>query len=307
MNQEKMAGLSAGAAYWDYREDLAGARERILALCSAVGRPSDLAPRQWAQLIAFALKFQPDVIVELGRGWGNSTCAFTEAAELLQPLDCRVVSLCRSAAWDARTRPHVEDVVPASWFRPLHTYRADIPAWNYEATFAGAKRCLIFWDAHGYEVAECVLGGMLPLIADRPHVVIMHDLSDARFQPAESIGYGRHGLWKGNDWSGPRLRLGNIDSAVEQAVAIVDFTSRNGIPLHSSDESFHVEIGEDAVRLEEMQRLLGDDLFSLQGDWFWFTLNDGTGPYAYPHFDPHMTKRPMKQRLEQAVRILLDR
>ena len=36
-------------------------------------------------------------------------------------------------------------------------------------------------------------------------------------------------LWRGNDWSGPRVRLGHLDSCVEQAVAMVDFTSRNGV------------------------------------------------------------------------------
>ena len=53
----------------------------------------------------------------------------------------------------------------------------------------------------------------------------------------------RYGLWRGNDWSGPRIRLGHLDSCVEQAVAMVDFTSRNGVTLHTAAEDIHGAIG----------------------------------------------------------------
>jgi hypothetical protein len=31
-----------------------------------------------------------------------------------------------------------------------------------------------------------------------------------------------------------------------------------------------------------MRRALGDELFSLQGHWFWFTMNEQPGPYTFP-------------------------
>jgi hypothetical protein len=31
-----------------------------------------------------------------------------------------------------------------------------------------------------------------------------------------------------------------------------------------------------------MRELLGEELFSLQGHWFWFTLNERPGPYTFP-------------------------
>ena len=35
-----------------------------------------------------------------------------------------------------------------------------------------------------------------------------------------------------------------------------------------------------------MQSLLGSDFFSLQGDWFCFSLNDFAGPFTFPRFVP---------------------
>jgi ubiquinone/menaquinone biosynthesis C-methylase UbiE len=58
---------------------LAARKERILDLARAVGSEKDLQLFQWAQLMAMTWEFEPDLVIELGRGHGNSTCAFTEA------------------------------------------------------------------------------------------------------------------------------------------------------------------------------------------------------------------------------------
>src|SRR3954471_14076850 len=41
----------------------------------------DLPLEGWRQLYDLTVAFQPDLVIELGRGWGNSTCVFTEAAQ----------------------------------------------------------------------------------------------------------------------------------------------------------------------------------------------------------------------------------
>ena len=46
---------------------------------------------------------------------------------------------------------------------------------DYEQLFSTAGRVLLLWDAHGFEIAETVLGRILPVIASRPHLVLMHD------------------------------------------------------------------------------------------------------------------------------------
>jgi hypothetical protein len=276
-----LSRFSAAGAYWNQRLALANARERILALSQAVNHSSDLSLYQWAQLMSVVMDYQPDMVLELGRGKGNSTCAFTEACNL-NHRRTRILSLCLSADWERDTLPRLRPIVPKEWFSPLQAVRADILEFGYETPLEGAGRVLVFWDAHGFDIAECVLGEILPIIANREHLVVMHDMSDTRYGSEEQLVYGQNGLWKGNNWSGARLKLGNIDSAVEQSIAALDFTTRNRISLESADHSFRTQLA--AGQQDEMQELLGD-LFQTQGHWFYFSLNEAPRPYKFPHFE----------------------
>jgi hypothetical protein len=223
------------------------------------------------------------LILELGRGFGNSTCAFTEAANILgAATHTRVLSLCNSVEWDTTTVPALRSVVTDDWFAPLEAIRTDLLAFDYRQHLSGAKRVLLFWDAHGFEIAECVLGKILPLIADRQHLVFMHDLSDTRYCPQSLAKYGERGLWKGENAADSRVRIGIVDSAVAQAISIVDFAGRNAITLDSADHAFDLDLTRVPGRVEEMRQALGDELFSLQGHWFWFTMNERPGPYTFP-------------------------
>ncbi|HLN03867.1 MAG TPA: FkbM family methyltransferase [Bryobacteraceae bacterium] len=285
--------FSPARAYWNQRTTLAGARDRILSLGQAVDQRSDLWPYQWAQLMAAAIDFAPDLILELGRGKGNSTCAFTEASNINEGRS-RILSLCLSDSWERETLPRLRKIVPAAWFHPLQAQRADILEFDYRKSLSGAKRVLIFWDAHGFDIAECVLGEILPIVAPLEHLIIMHDLSDTRYSSDEQFEYGGHGLWKGNNWSGPRLKIGIIDSAVEQSIAALDFTTRNHLTLDSADHSFHSNLTSD--QQTEMRRILGD-LFETQAHWFYFSLNERPGPYRFPHFTrPQAQARGSKAR-----------
>jgi hypothetical protein len=275
--------FTPGRAYWNQRARLGAARDRLLTLSRTVGRPSDLAPYQFAQLVAGCLEFKPDLILELGRGFGNSTCAFTEAANQLGGVTrTRVVSLCKSREWDILTRPALTPVVGDSWFAPLEALTTDILTFDYRPHLSGAQRVIVFWDAHGFEIAECVLGTILPLLADRAHLVFMHDLSDVRYCPPSLADYGEHGMWKGENAGDARLRIGIVDSAVAQAISVIDFSGRNNITLDSADHSFDVDLAQYGGRADQMRELLGDELFGLQGHWFWFTLNERPGPYTFP-------------------------
>jgi len=218
-----------------------------------------------------------------------------------------VVSLCLSRDWRA-TRGRVRDIVGKEWLRPLRALREDLLTFEYGPVLEGTGPCRIFWDAHGFDVAECVLGEILPRVAARDHLVVMHDLADARYAPPEKALYG-HGLWKGGNLGlGPSLRLGHIDSAVEQSVSILDFTSRNEILLNSADHSFHTELGSDQTKVSEMKAAIGEELFSLSAHWFWFTLNGGPGEYTFPRFRRpnafHQWARRMRARTAARCRHL---
>jgi len=275
------AEFRPGRAYWDKRELLASNRERIVALSRAVGRASDLSLCQFAQLLASAVDFAPDTIVELGRGLGNSTCAFTEASNLLGG-GCRVLSLCNTSDWEKVTKPKVKEIVPKAWFAPLEAVEANILTYRFDRALSGARRVLLFWDAHGFEIAECVLGGILPLLSSRDHLVLMHDMSDTRYGAANYWEYAGKGIWKGENAAESRFRVGNVDSAVAQAFVVQDFTQRNHVTLDSADHSIHEELDGKPEKADEMLRLLGPELFSMVGHWFWFTLNEHQGPYTFP-------------------------
>ena len=273
------SAFNAGLAYWERREEVAAASTQLRRLAVAVQGENDLALYQWGQLFAATLDFAPTLIVELGRHRGNSTCVFTTAA---QALDARVVSLCLSERWRTETRPRIAGLVPPSWLSHLEAREEDIAAVDFEPVVGDAARVLILWDAHGYHIAEHVLGRLLPAVVDRPHLVIAHDISDVRHEapPARARG-GRYGLWRGNDWSGPRVRLGHLDSCVEQAVSMVDFTSRNDVTLHTAAEDIHGAIGAHRFRVEAMERTLGD-LWAPAAHWCHFSLNDTPGPFDFP-------------------------
>lgn len=280
-----MAILSAGRALWNQRHRLAARAGRLRALSAAVGRPLDMTPAQAAQLLAFALDFRPDLILDLGRERGNSTCCFLEAAELLVgPRPCRVVSLCLTDHWAKETRPRLEPLCSPGWFARGDVLVRDLMEHDFAPAIRQSKRCLVFWDAHGFDVAEFVLGHVLPMLDGRRSAVLMHDLSDLRYDGAPPPAYGPHGLWKGGRDSGGTFWLGHVCSHVAQAVSVIDFTARNRLPLHSAGEELHAEFAADADRAAEMRRLLGDDLFALPAHWMWFSPDEAEPPLFYPEW-----------------------
>jgi len=273
--------LSPAQALFRNRALIAKHKPEIDTLIRCVGRPGDLWPYQWVQLITFVYEFKPDFILELGRGYGNSTCAFNEVCQVLKPHSCEVLSLCISRDWDVQTLPNLRKDVSADWFQTLTTLKANILTFDFQAILRDKKRVVVFWDAHGFEVAEVVLGYILPLLQDKMHLVIMHDLSDTRYIGDSVRCYGDFGLWKGkNDWSGPKVQIGHIQSSVEQSIAAIDFCSRNKLDLHSADESYHTELSDS--QWEELRTSLGDEYISKNGHWFWFTLMEAAVELTFP-------------------------
>ncbi len=268
---------SPGKSYWNNRKSVLEHRQKFAAMSQAVASPVNLSLHQWNQLFTFALEFKPDLIVELGRGPGNSTCVFTEVANALKPGQCKVLSLCLTDEWQKKTVPELRKVVEESWFEPLEAIQGDIVKFNFKDVLSHYNRIFLFYDAHGYDVAEHILGTFLPAITDRPHLVVVHDLSDARYV---SLPQGDYRLWKGENDFGARIRLGHIDSQVEEVISIIDFTQRNHLILHSADYSMHEELGTNQVR--ELDQTLGTDLFSQSCHWFWFSLNEIPKPYSFP-------------------------
>ncbi|HGJ64029.1 TPA: hypothetical protein ENS27_01425 [bacterium] len=275
--------ISVSQSIWNERCVLCEVKDRVLQLYNTINFKNDLYPYQWCQLIAVTLEFKPNLIIELGRGGGNSTCAFLLAGSKISPLP-RITSVCLSTIWRKHTFPKIRHIISQQEVALLDIHEANILTFEFEKIISDARRILVFWDAHGFDVAACVLGKIMPLLQSKQHIVIMHDLSDNRYLPSDKREYRGNSLWKGNNNEGQRVWLGNIDSAVEQAVAIVDFTSRNKIELHSATHELHEMLGHDEEKKRVLTELIGSDLFSLQAHWFWFSLNEAKLSLTFPTY-----------------------
>jgi hypothetical protein len=208
-------------------------RGQIALICDVVSGVGaiDLLLSDFPSLAAMALQFRPDVTLELGRGWGASTSLF-------RSLDIPIVSICRSNEWPSIVAPALEARSPVGWTRGVNAVVGEIADQPYERLIGDAQRVLLFWDAHGYDIASVVLGTILPLLHGREVLVVCHDMRDSRYFPSDQPYTGE--LWRGQ--SGPYsnfVRLGNVHSSFEQLVSIIDFTSRNDIrfcsPSHELD------------------------------------------------------------------------
>jgi FkbM family methyltransferase len=285
MNLPKIAdaAISPAAALWNQREKLASMRPRIEQLHAAVASPGELSLYQWAQLTAIVLEYRPDLIIELGRGIGNSTACFLETAHQLGAEQCKIVSVCLDPRWKLSTVERLKPLVPQGWFDAGHIVEENILTFDFQSALEKSKRCLIFWDAHGFEVAECVLGGILPQLVPREHLVLMHDFSDLRYSSPDP-SYETNGLWKGESAEQPALWLSWIFSRVPQSISVLDFTTRNNVALFSADESLHREIANNPQKAAALQAALGSEMASLQSHWFWFTLNGAQQNLTFPYF-----------------------
>jgi hypothetical protein len=292
--------LDLATSYYEQRHAIAADRDRLRALIAATQAAYDLTPPQWAQWYSVALGFRPDLIVELGRAKGNSTALFCQAASRLG--GTRVVSLCNSTIWDKESLPRVNAVVPAGWLDCLDARVTDILDVDYAELFAGPSRVLLLWDAHGFEIAETVLGRILPLIADRPHMVLMHDISDNRYA-AVSRSYEGQPIWKGSTWdkgngrSLARVNIGWMNSLQDQVIALADFAARNDLDIGSADHEYSTYFRVHPERATEMADLLGDEFFSLSAHFAFLSLAGRQPPFHYP-----AVQRRFRHRSDVAIR-----
>jgi hypothetical protein len=278
---------SPASAYYNQRHAIAATSPRLKRLRDAIGDPVNLSPCQWAQWFAYAREYAPDLVIELGRGNGNSTVAVNEALHQLG--HGRLVSFCFTPTWQEVTVPLLTPLVEPGWFDRVDARVGDILGADFSEVIGDARRVLLIWDAHGFEIASLVLGHILPLLADREHFVVMHDISDIRFRDPGETGYAGRELWQGMNWAhrnpgSARVCLGWISTIVDQPIAVVDFLTRNRGRLRSADECFHEEIGGAPQRLAEMKSVLPPEDWSMIADWAWFTLNEWPGPYTFPRF-----------------------
>lgn len=256
----------------------------LLQLRDAVGAPQSLSAAQWVQLYAFALEARPDLIVELGRGNGNSTCVFTHAAQAIP--GARVVSIGfdTERAWGTRTEPLVRKILGERWLAQLDVRHEDILGVDFAEVFGAARRVLLFWDAHGRDLGAFLLAHALPHLAHREHVVAVHDVTDGRYEDPGPEYTRADGL--PSFWQGPLV------SPFHELVPLYDFLSRNQLPYSTAAASLH-------ARSEELRLAFRDvDPSPLDGGhWMWFALEPPPGrDLVFPSFEPSPL-RQVRRRL----------
>jgi predicted O-methyltransferase YrrM len=211
-----------------------------------IALPDLLSTVQGHALAATADHLGTDVILDLGTGPGNSAAVFSAACPA-----ATVYSFDLEDLW-----PKTQDALSSLGVGGNVRFRhGDLTQFDFAPLLQDAKSVLVFWDAHGYSVADHVLGHIMPLIAEKRHVVICHDMSHRKFAPR---GYEGKRLWRGMDsfghWPGDTafVTIGWTVSAVDQVVPIIDFCGRNEIEFCSFDDDVHVTAStEQRLRLEE--------------------------------------------------------
>lgn len=293
-------------ALWNTREEVRDVRERLTSLRDLVNSPGDLSLGQWAQLYAFTLDLAPDLIIELGRGYGNSTCVFTEVAS--QTGKTRVVSIGYDGehGWTTRTAPRLLDVVDREWFDPLDIREKNILDVDFEKVAGDSRRIFLFWDAHGNDVANYVLGAALPCLSEEPRdlVVGVHDMGDARYE-SPSREYARaDGLqtfWQGY-----------LVSSFEEVVPLFDFLSRNRLPFTTAREALDSLQRGNASEWAELEEVLIDypELSPLrEGGWMSFRVGRDDGEeIVFPSVGSSVgeppTRRLLHGRRAPGIRVL---
>jgi hypothetical protein len=296
IDKAKMADhFRASRALWDHRDRLSDALPELRrvrsTLQSGIGGPRDFVHQQWLQIASAVYAFKPDLIVELGRGYGNSTCAMAFAAKMMHPAPCKILSLCLATSFAEVSRPYLDaNLGDEELFSSLVALQQDIQTYDFRPDIEAARRVFVFWDAHGYELAMTILARLYPLLEGKPHLTIVHDMADLAHMDAGLREYDTDKLWFAAGSAPPKYVLGNVGSQFGEGVALVDFLSRNGVPFRSAESSYFDDMSESEVK--ELRERFGDD-FSQFGFWYSFSLNEAQGrKISFPAAPPAPTPEP---------------
>jgi hypothetical protein len=290
--------FSPAHAIWDNRHFLATSLDELKEvrkhLQAAMGGPRDFLTQQWLQLASMVYDFKPDLIVELGRGYGNSTCAMALGAKWLRPHECRIVSLCLSDAFNQLSHPYLKThLSDPGLLDPVEALETDILTFDFDPVIASAKRVFVFWDAHGFDVAHAILNGLLRPLGDRPHLAVIHDMADLAYLPDSFRRFNDDAEWLKYGTAGPKYILGDVGFQYEEGIALVDFVSRNRLALRSAESSYFADLAQD--QMQALEALFAAD-FSQFGFWYYFSLNWSAG---------RELSFPVNSRVPEATAILV--
>jgi hypothetical protein len=309
-----MIDFHAGKAFWNWREALAAAQERLTALHEAVGHVSVQPLAEMSRLYAIVLEYQPDLIIEVGRLSGNTTVVITEAAQQLENTP-DVKSYCLTNVWQEATVPKLAALTDDAWFAPLDAQQINAFDVDMQAVFGDSERILFLWDAHGWAIAEYMLGVVLPLLREREHLMMIHDIFDTRYVFPGAKPYNGTGIWQGeapphDQMPLTRIFAGPVYGIYEEILAVLDFSTRNDLPMHSVEHEMRTFIEADEARMQEAVDLLGAVWTNFSTQWWWISLNEKAAdvPLTFPTFTrPQPEVQTPKEKLADQIQRDLGR
>ena len=227
----------------DALENIASELHAVLQLIDDSG---NLTFRQGLCLAALCLERSPDVVLDLGTGRGNSAAVFSVVAKMLQGLghDLTIHTFDTQNRWKVETSAKLD----ADIAKRVVPHVGDLTEFNFDPVLKSAGSVLVFWDAHGFAVADTVLTRVMPIIAERRHIVVCHDISDNRFH-LQRRSYGGLPFWRGMDHfydkrNTTEINIGWISTVVDQILPLTDFCFRNDIEIFSFDYQIRHELTE---------------------------------------------------------------
>lgn len=267
--------FNIGRAVWLNRGILSERKSHLEKLARAINKLGDSGISQYAQLYSMVLEFKPTLIIEVGRGYGNSTAVFTDSANLVLQTR-KVISICLSNNWQNEVVPRLTKIVKKNWFDKLETYTADIASFDLKKIIKEDDRILFFWDAHGFSVGEHILANILPILQKYDHLIAVHDILDVRYHQ-HLKEYKDYGVWNGYQERGGNnkfLIINSMASAFEEIVMLNDFLERNSLPIHSVEHEIRSYITNNKNRAKEIDNYLGNKMSLSTTSLYWFSLNE---------------------------------
>lgn len=178
-----------------------------------VGDGGNLLFPEWLTMYQQVIELRPDLLLEVGRGYGNSTTLLTEVANELE-IPAVSVGLDGTFAWQNRTVPRLERVRPPTWFERLVVIDGLMEETDVDRWLSMSARTFLFWDAHGRELAEHMVARVLPRLPTGSRVLV-HDIERGTTPR----------------WSESRFRYGDYWSPYEEVLVLAPWAAERRLEM----------------------------------------------------------------------------
>jgi len=268
--------IDFASSLWSHRKDLIDSKERLLKLREAVNHPGDQDFADWFKLYALVLEYSPDLIIELGRAYGNSTCVFTEAINKIGKGKVVSIDYDGGKLWQNKTLSRLQKLIDVQWVDKLTIIHEDIMKIDFTEITSQGQRILLFWDAHGLEVAKYLIAHLFPLLQKKEHLIVVHDMIDTKHSPISPSYENYESLF----W------VNNLACDFEEIVPITNFITHNDIIFDTTGDSITRFLEENEQtspdRSKELEsifkKLVGDSDELITSHMIYFDINSNCEP-----------------------------